>query len=116
MEKNRANSGNFNIVPVFKKGDKKCVRNYRPITILHTLNKIFEKLTLSRLVSFLTIPSENQFGFTKGKDTGQAALKLLSQILPPYLNKQFCACIFIDFSKAFDTVDHNLLLQKLKLE
>jgi hypothetical protein len=104
------------VTPIFKKGNTSAVNNYRPISVLPTINKIFEKLLHKRLLSFLdknNILSKNQFGFTKAKDTQQAALKLIQLALPSLGNKKICGTLFLDFSKAFDTVDHNLLLHKL---
>ena len=104
------------LVPVFKKGNATVVVNYRPICILPLINKIFEKIIYSRLDQFVTsenILSKNQFGFRKKKDTQQATLKLIYYVLDNYLLGNITACIFLDFSKAFDTIDRDLLLQKL---
>jgi hypothetical protein len=100
------------IVPVFKKGDKSIVNNYRPISILPVLNKIFEKLTLTRLSTFISaneLLSKNQHGFHPGYSTDTAMLDLMRNILPAFSRKLFAICIFLDFSKAFDTVEHSLL-------
>ena len=104
------------IVPIHKSGDPKIVCNYRPISVLPLMNKIFEKMLYVRIDSFLTacnIISENQFGFMKSRDTQQATLKLFQNIIPQLEQKKVVGCVFLDFSKAFDTVDHQLLLRKL---
>jgi hypothetical protein len=104
------------VIPIFKSGNRKLVGNYRPISLLPILNKILEKLIYSRLIDFLNhcqIISDCQFGFRKSKDTQQAALKLIDRILQSVVANEYCACIFLDFSKAFATVDHVLLLKKL---
>jgi hypothetical protein len=104
------------IVPVFKTGNVEQISNYRPISLLPTINKIFEKLIYVRLQAFFDdcgIISDNQFGFRKSRDTVQATLKLIDSILPSMGSEEITAAIFLDFSKAFDTVEHELLLQKL---
>ena len=96
------------IIPIYKKGDKELLGNYRPISILPSLNKIFEKVIYSRLVNFIShcnILSENQFGFVKLRDTQQAALKLITGVLPSFLSNEYAAGLFLDFSRAFDTLD-----------
>ena len=105
------------VVPIFKSGSKSDVKNYRPVSILTNLNKVFEKLVHSRLSSFLekyNIISYAQYGFCKGKSTTHATYEVLSKIQPAFTNKMFSICVFADFSKAFDTVDHTTLLRKLQ--
>ena len=105
------------VVPVFKSGSKTLISNYRPISILLNINKIFEKLIYRRLYSYIesrNILTNRQFGFRTGCGTETAILQLISDILPAFSNKKFVLCTFLDFSKAFDTVDHGLLLLKLE--
>ena len=96
------------VIPIHKKGDAQILNNFRPISILPPLNKIFEKLIYKRMMNFITenhLLSPNQFGFRKGMDTGQAAVRLIHTILENYSRKESTACIFLDFSSAFDTLE-----------
>lgn len=105
------------IRPVFKSGDKSDLGNYRPISILPVLDKIFEKLIYIRLYSFFekfNIISENQFGFRDKKSTLHAALQLEKTILSAFKDNKYCLAVFIDFRKAFDTVFHEWLIKKLE--
>ena len=102
--------------PVHKSGPTGCIDNYRPISVLPLFSKVFEKLTLMRMTSFITrfsILSPCQFGFRSGRSTTQAITRLLSYIHEAYHSKIYCACFFLDLRKAFDTVDHRILKEKL---
>ena len=104
------------LTAVHKKGSKTDIKNYRPISVLKVIDKIFEKLLYVRLENFFNkcqLFSVNQFGFTKGKDTGIAVTKLIHEITNNLDNNNFSLCIFADLSKAFDTVNHSLLMKKL---
>jgi hypothetical protein len=106
------------VVPIYKTGDSKQMTNYRPVSVLSVVNKIFEKLLYVRLNAFFratNVLSADQFGFTRSRDTQQAALKLIDLTLPSFGTNEISVCVFIDFSKAFDTVDHSLLLRKLDI-
>ena len=92
------------------------VSNYRPISLLPIFSKIFEKLMHSRIYQFLQdqkILSKNQYGFQKKKSTEHAILDIQSKVIDAYENKEIPCCIFLDFAKAFDTVNHSILLNKL---
>ena len=91
--------------------------NYRPISLLPTLSKIFEKLMYARLIDFLTkhnIIYENQFGFQSNLSTEYAVNKVLNYIIDTLEKNEIGVCIFLDFAKAFDTVNHDILIQKLE--
>ena len=106
------------VIPVFKKkGSSQDFNNYRPISLLSNIDKIFEKLAHSRLVTFLdkfNIFYRKQYGFRKKHSTAHTLISLTEEIRKSLDNGQFSCGVFIDLQKAFDTVDHNILLEKLK--
>ena len=105
------------ISPVFKKGDKSNFTNYRPIAILSTFSKIFEKVMAKRLVEYLEkykLLSKYQFGFRPKITTELAIHTLCQNIYEAIDNKMYQLTVFCDLSKAFDTIDHSILIEKLK--
>ena len=103
------------ITPTFKGGSKPDVSNYRPVSVLPTISKILEKLMLFRLTKFLdkrNIIYEHQFGFQKNRSTTLAVLDLNTRIIKPLDNGNYAASVFLDFAKAFDTVNHEILIDK----
>ena len=103
-------------IPIFKADDRKLTSNYRPISILGNVSKIFERIIHKTLMNYLekfSILSDNQYGFRKKKDSIQAATFLWKQIQANWKAKMKTNCFFVDFRKAFDSVDHEVLLQKL---
>ena len=104
------------VIPIYKAKSRLDVSNYRPISLLPIFNKIFEKLMHKRLTSSLekhNVLFSHQFGFQKNKSTTQAILDLCNQLTMALDKKEISCCIFLDFAKAFDTVDHKILLDKL---
>ena len=104
------------ITPIFKKGNSELLENYRPISTLPIFGKIFEKVIYSRLYNFLTsqkILHGNQYGFRKSHSTSHALNFSISHINSCIREKKHVLGIFIDLSKAFDTIDHKKLLHKL---
>ncbi len=90
--------------------------NYRPISILSTFTEVFERLVYNQLISFFeknAILYQYQFGFRKGHSTEQAILELTDQLKTNIDDQKITFGIFLDLSKAFETVNHSLLLQKL---
>ena len=104
------------IIPIFKAEDNTNANNYRPISLLSNFNRIFEKLVFSRMESFIEqndILSPSQYGFRKAHSTQHAILDIVSTIQENMDKRLFSCGVFIDLKKAFDTVDHKILLHKL---
>ena len=104
------------VIPIHKGDSVLSAGNYRPISLLPIFSKIFERLIYNRLISFVTenkILSELQFGFQSNKSTEQAVTSIISNIEKAKEEKRSSYCIFLDFAKAFDTVNHEILLYKL---
>ena len=94
------------------------MNNYRPISKLSCLSKILESFINIQLKSFLSLSSflsPSQSGFRARHSTISAASLVVNDVIAALDNKQHCAALFVDLSKAFDTVDHHLLLHKLSL-
>ena len=103
------------VILIYKSGKHYLTINYRPISLLSPTSKIFESLISTRLISFLednTILSEHQFGFRKQHSTTHVVTDVYSQISNYPDNKLHTCVILLDFKKAFDTVNHHILLQK----
>ena len=103
------------VMPVYKKDEKTDPGNYRPISLLSILDKILEKLVCKRLVDFLEehkIFYKYQFGFRAKHSTVQAVTEIVDNIIEEMKNGRLVAGIYMDLSKAFDTVDHEILLHK----
>ena len=104
------------VIPIHKKNSKVEVSNYRPISLLSNIDKIFEKLMHNRLIEFLEekqILYYRQFGFRRDFSTNHAILTLIESVQKALDDGKFACTIFIDLEKAFDTVSHDILLEKL---
>ena len=105
------------VIPIFKSGSKLDINNYRPISLLSTFSKIIEKLMHHSLYKFPEnnkVIYQSQFGFQKNKSTTHSLIEIVETIRTRIENKHYGCGIFIDLKKAFDTVNHDILLQKLE--
>ena len=104
------------VSPIYKSDDKDKAGNYRPISVLSTSMKVFEKLVYNQMITFImdnNILHPNQSGFRNRFSTSSASLSVKEHILQSLEKNKFVCAILIDLSKAFDTVDHMILLKKL---
>ena len=104
------------VVPIHKSGSKTDVSNYRPISLLAAFSKIYEKVMHARIAEFLNKNEsiyERQYGFRAGRSCEHALLDAQNTLLDSLNRKQISLLLLIDFSKAFDMVDHDILLDKL---
>ena len=104
------------VIPIHKGESAEELNNYRPISLLSIFDKIIEKLMHKRLYNFLNLHDTlfiNQFGFRKNNSTSFALIQITEKIKETIDNKKYGCGIFIDLRKAFDTVNHEILLKKL---
>ena len=104
------------IIPLYKANDPSLFSNYRPISLLSVFSKIMEKTMYNRIYSYLTkysILYAYQFGFQENRSTYMAIICMLEKLVNALENGEFGIGVFIDFRKAFDTVDHGIILEKL---
>ena len=104
------------VIPIFKKGSQLIVNNYRPISLLSIFNRILEKLVFNRMISFINkknILYDNQFGFRFKHSTTHAILTIVDKIQQAIEENTYSCGLFLDLTKAFDTVNHSILIQKL---
>lgn len=105
------------ITALFKNDDECEANNYRPISLLSNFNRIFEKLTYTRMEEFIDkhgLLYSSQYGFRKAHSTQHAILDIVEAIQKNMDSGLFSCGVFIDLKKAFDTVNHNILLGKLE--
>ena len=104
------------VKPLFKTGDSAQLSNYRPISLLPSISKVYEYVLFNQLFNYMNtnnLLSINQFGFRPSHSTELAGLKLMDHITKQMDNGKVPINIYIDLSKAFDTLNHTILLSKL---
>ena len=104
------------VIPVFKTGEIQKLTNYRPVSLLSCFSKILEKLVHSRTVDFINshhILTPTQYGFRSNHSTIHAILDVIASTYDNIENQVFTGLVLLDLAKAFDTVDHDILFQKL---
>ena len=104
------------VIPIHKRGSWNDISNYRPISLLSSITKILEKLIFKQLSTYLNehkLLYDSQYGFRAGHSTELASIKLIDRITQDLDKGKIPISIFLDLSKAFDTLDHVILLQKL---
>ena len=109
---------NIQIIPIFKKGDLSLLIIYRPISLLPTISKVFERIIFDQVYHYFNsnnLLAEQQYGFRKKKhSTEYAAIKLVDHISKEMESEKRPCALFIDLSKAFDTLSFDILIRKLR--
>ena len=104
------------VVPIFKSGDSSKITNYRPISVLSFFSKVFERVMYNHIIDFidsLNVLYKYQFGFRHKHSTQQAIITLVNKITSSLDTGDLVIGVFLDLKKAFDTVDHKILLDKM---
>ena len=105
------------VIPIFKSGDSSLLTNYRPVSVLPVFFKLLEKVIYNRILKYLDkhcILFKNQYGFRKGQSTSFALLHLFEKISSAIDRREHTVGIFLDLSKAFDTVNFDIYIDKLE--
>jgi hypothetical protein len=105
------------VIPLFKKGDPRLMDNYRPVSLLPCISKVIEKVMHIQIYNYLDTNKllySSQYGFRKHHSTELAALELVDRLIQQMDNNKVPLNVYLDLSKAFDTIDHSILLDKLK--
>lgn len=106
------------VTPIYKGGGEHLLQNYRPISVLPVFSKIFEGVINSRLDKFFSkhnVLNKCQYGFQKSKSAEQALVEVKDKIINNIENRLYTLGLFLDFRKAFDTIQHDILLIKLQM-
>ena len=105
------------ITPLFKKGDQSLLLNYRPISLLPTISKVFERILFDQMYTYFNTNSllaEQQYGFRKNHSTEYAAIKLVDHVSKEMESGKIPCALYIDLSKAFDTLSFDIIFGKLR--
>ena len=104
------------VTPLFKSKRENDANNYRPISLLLTISKVLEKIVYQRTYTFLETTGQiynSQYGFRSQHSCESAVSELVSEIVKGFQNGMYTAALFLDLSKAFDTLEHKVLLDKM---
>ena len=104
------------VIPAYKKGDKSCPGNYRPLSLHSVFDKLMEKWMYNRITAFVNkhnILYKFQFGFRRCHSTSLALIEMLDNVYDNLDIGNVTVGVYLDLQKAFDTVDHGILLRKL---
>ena len=102
------------VTPIFKKSDSTATKNYRPVSVLPSVSKVFERLMQKQILNYIEqYLSPFLCGYRKGYSTQTALISLLEKWKYTLDNKNFAGAVLMDLSKAFDTINHELLIAKL---
>ena len=102
-----------NVIPLYKANNPDVFNNYRSVSLLCTLSKVLERVMYSRLIEYLEtfrMLLDNQFGFRKWHSSYMALMQLMHQLIKSLEKGETVIGVFLNFLKAFDTVDHDILL------
>ena len=105
------------VLPIHKKGDSHSVSNYHPISLLSIFSKILEKVMYSMVYKYLSkcsILNIHQYGFRRNHSTSHAIIELVNKVLKAFEGNELTIATYMDLSKAFDVIDHCILLEKLE--
>ena len=105
------------MIHIFRKDDEHDFNNYRPISLLPSIYKVFKKTIYTQLFQYLTVNSllhANQYGFRANYSTELELIELVDRIYSQLGEKKIPIAIFMDLSKAFDTIDHEILISKME--
>ena len=103
------------VIPIFKNGDKHLFQNYRPVSVLSCLSKIFERLMYNRLVTFIEKHkqiNDLQFGFRKDRSACMAVIEAVDTVTNALDRGETVVGVSLDLNKAFDTMNHMMLMEK----